>query len=156
MGKIKTIELTPEQRIALEKGYREGHSHAFRLRCHMILLKSQQRSSAQIAQMLGCCEVVVNTWLQRYQAQGLEGLHTKPGRGRKAILNAETDLAQVKAVVQSNRQRISLAKAQREEALGKNFSQKTLERFVKNIVLVLAINASENVPPRSHARQFTS
>jgi transposase len=152
MGKIKTIELTPEQQAELEKGYHEGHSHAFRLRCHMILLKSQQRSSAQIAQMLGCCEVVVNTWLQRYQAQGIGGLHTKPGRGRKAILNAETDLAQVKAAVQSNRQRISLAKAGLEEVLGKNFSQKTLERFVKN--MVLAINESESVPPRSHVRQF--
>lgn len=154
MGKIKTIELTPEQRTALEKGYREGHSHAFRLRCHMISLKSQQRSSAQIAQMLGCCEVVVNTWFQRYQAQGLEGLHTKPGRGRKAILNAETDLAQVKAAVQRNRQRISLAKAELEEVLGKNFSQKTLERFVKD--MVLAISASENVPIRSHVRKFIS
>ena len=154
MGKIKTIELTPEQRTALEKGYREDPSHAFRLRCHMILLKSQQRSSAQIAETLGCCEVVVNTWLQRYQTQGLDGLHTKPGRGRKAILNPETDLAQVKATVQSNRQRISLAKAELEEALGKNFSQKTLERFVKN--MVLAINASESVPPKSHVRQFIS
>jgi transposase len=154
MGKIKTIELTSEQQATLEKGYREGHSHAFRLRCHMILLKSQQRSSAQIAHMLGCCEVVVNTWLQRYQAQGLQGLHTKSGRGRKAILNAETDLAQVQAAVQSNRQRISLAKAELEQALGKNFSQKTLERFVKN--MVLAINESENVPPKSHVRPFIS
>ena len=104
--------------------------------------------------MLGCCELVVNTWLQRYQAQGLEGLHTKPGRGRKAILNPETDLAQIKAAVQSNRQRISLAKAQLEEVLGKNFSQKTLERFVKN--MVLAINESESVPVRSHVRQSIS
>ena len=104
--------------------------------------------------MLSCCEVVVNTWLQRYQTQGLDGLHTKPGRGRKAILNPETDLAQIKAAVQSNRQRISLAKAELEEVLGKNFSQKTLERFVKN--MVLAINASENVPSKSHVRKFIS
>lgn len=120
----------------------------------MILLKSEQRSSAQIAQLLGCCEVVVNTWLQRYQAEGLQGLHTKPGRGRKTILNPETDLAQVKATVQSNRQRISLAKAELEEALGKTFSQKTLERFVKN--MVLAINDSESVPPKSHVRKLIS
>ena len=154
MGKIKTIELTPEQRAALEKGYREGHSHAFRLRCHMILLKSESRSSTQIAQMLGRCEVVVNTWLQRYQAQGLDGLRTRPGRGRKAILDAQTDLAQVKEAVRGNRQRISLAKAELETALGKNFSQKTLERFLKNMVLV--INASESVPPKSRARKSMS
>jgi hypothetical protein len=32
MGKTKTIELSTEQRAALEKGYRKGHSHAFRMR----------------------------------------------------------------------------------------------------------------------------
>jgi hypothetical protein len=46
MGKTKVIELSLEQRAALEKGYRKGHSHSFRMRCQMVLLKSEQRSSA--------------------------------------------------------------------------------------------------------------
>jgi len=41
---------------------------------------------------VGCCEVVVNTWLKRYQEQGLAGLQIKAGRGRKAILNQKIDL----------------------------------------------------------------
>ena len=60
MGKIKSIELSGEQRVDLEKGYQVGESHAFRRRCQMILLKSDGRSSAQVAQILGGCEVVVN------------------------------------------------------------------------------------------------
>lgn len=154
MGKIKTVKLTQAQRLALEKGYRTGHNHAFRMRCQMILLKSEQRTASEIANVLGCCEVVVNNWLKRYEAEGIEGLHTKPGRGRKPILDAEKDLHKVKQAVKANRQRISLAKADLETELGKSFSSKTLERYIKN--MVVAINESENVPQKSRARKSTA
>lgn len=151
MGKIKTVELSRAQRTALEKGYRTDSSHAFRLRCQMILLKSEQRTAAEIANVLGCCEVVVNNWLKRFEEAGIEGLQTKPGRGRKPILDTEGDLQRVKAAVKANRQRISLAKAELEKAMGKTFSQKTLERYIKN--MVLAINESESVPAKSRTRK---
>jgi transposase len=154
MGKIKTVELTRAQRAALEKGYRTGSSHAFRTRCQMILLKSEQRTAAEIAGLLGCCEVVVNNWLRRYESEGIEGLSTRPGRGRKPVLDAEQDLPRVKAAVAANRQRLSLAKAELEAELGKTFSTKTLERYIKN--MVLAISESESVPRRSRARKSTS
>ena len=143
MGKIKTLELTQAQRTALERGYRAGDSHAFRMRCRMILLKSERRTSAEIADILGCCEMAVNNWLKRFEAEGIEGLHTKPGRGRKPILDDEKDVARVKQAVQRSRQRLSLAKAELETELSKTFSQRTLERYIKN--MVRAINASESV-----------
>ncbi len=154
MGKRKTIALSAAQRAALEQGYREGVTHAFRLRCQMILLKSAARTSAEIADLLGCCEVVVNNWLQRYEAEGLEGLRTKPGRGRKPILDDEQDFARVKEAVQTHRQKLSVAKAELETALAKSFSHKTLERYIKNMVDV--INASENVLPKSRKRRLTT
>jgi transposase len=154
MGKIKTVELTGAQRAALEKGYRTGSSHAFRLRCQMILLKSERRTAAELAELLGCCEVVVNNWLKRYESEGIEGLRTRAGRGRKPVLDAEQDLPRVKAAVAANRQRISLARAELEAELGKSFSTKTLARYIKN--MVLAINESESVPQRSRARKSTS
>jgi transposase len=154
MGKIKTVKLTRAQRTALEKGYRTGSSHAFRTRCQMILLKSERRTAVEIADLLGCCEVVVNNWLKRYELEGVEGLRTKPGRGRKPVLAAGQDLERVKAAVAANRQRISWAKAELEAELGKRFSTKTLERYIKN--MVLAINESESVRPRSRARKSTS
>lgn len=58
MGKTKVIELTAEQRAELEKGYRIGKSHCFRTRCQMILLKSEKRTSVEVAEILGCCEMV--------------------------------------------------------------------------------------------------
>jgi len=44
MGKTKVVSLTAEQRAELEKGYRTEKSHCFRLRCQMILLKSEERT----------------------------------------------------------------------------------------------------------------
>ena len=154
MGKIKTPELTKAQRAALEKGYREGDSHSFRLRCQIILLKSEGRTSIEIAEILGCCEMAVNNWLKRFETDGIEGLHTKPGRGRKPILDAAKDLQPVRQAVQRSRQRVSLAKAELEAELGKAFSTKTLQRYIKN--MVVAINESESVPQRSRARKSTT
>ena len=151
MGKIKTVELTGAQRTALEKGYRAGPSHAFRMRCRIILLESERRTAAEIADLLGGCEVAVNNWLQRYEADGIDGLRTKPGRGRKPVLDAEQDLPRVEAAVAANRQRISIAKAELEAELGKTFSTRTLARYIKN--MVLAINESESVRSRSRARK---
>ncbi len=136
MAKTKGITLADEERAALEKAWRQGKSHEYRQRCRMLLLKSQLVNghylrSQEVAQQVGCCQVVVNTWLKRYQQHGLAGLSIKKGRGRKAILHAETDLAAVRLAVQNNRQRVSLAKAELVQELGKEFSTLTLKRFLK-------------------------
>jgi hypothetical protein len=124
MGKIKVIELSKGQRVELENGYKNGKSHSFRQRCQIILLKSEKRTSLEIKSILGCY------WLSRYETEGLKGLQTRVGRGRKTILK-EVDLEQIKAAVKENRQRISLAKAELEESLGKQFSLNSLKRFLK-------------------------
>jgi transposase len=79
-------------------------------------------------------EVVVNTWLKRYKEQGLSGLVIRKGRGRRSILQKDTDLAAVRRAVQNNRQRVSLAKAELEQELGKEFGVLTLKRFLKKTV----------------------
>jgi transposase len=153
MPKIKVMELSADQRAALEQGYRQGTSHAFRRRCEMILIKSQGRSSSDVAEIVGSCEMSVHNWVHRYQDQGINGLMTKAGRGRKAILQEE-DLESVQAAVAEHRQRLSVAKAELERALGKSFCQETLARFIKKTVA--SINESENVPAASRSRKFTN
>jgi len=130
MGKTKVIELTAERREELENGYRSGQTHSFRQRCQMILLKSEERTSVEVVRIVGSCEMTVNNWLQRYEAEGIEGLRTRPGRGRKAILQA-ADLEQVKAAVKQSRQKISVARAELETSLGKEFSHSSLKRYLK-------------------------
>lgn len=159
MPKVTVIELNSAARSALEQGHSNGASAAFRRRCQMILLKSQGRTSSQVAEIIGACEMSVHKWIHRYQDHGISGLQTKPGRGRKAILQ-EKDLESVRQVVAEHRQRLSVAQAELEQVLGKRFSQETLARFVKKTVG--AINESENVPAAaerlgavSHTRKFT-
>lgn len=153
MGRIKQVALNDEQRRALEAGYQEGSSHAFRRRCQMILLKSQGRTSSEIAKIVGGCHVAVNHWVDRYLQEGIIGLHTRPGRGRKAILQ-ECDLETVHAAIQEHRQRLSVAKAELEQTLGKSFCRKTLADFVKKTVV--SINESASAPDASRCRKFTN
>ena len=153
MGKIKVIKLDEKQKAELENGYRESDSHAFRQRCHLILLKSKGQTSLEAANVLGCCEMAVNNWVKRYLKEGIAGLKTRPGRGGKPILKVETDLEQVRAAVSRNRQRLSLVRAELEAELGKNFSHKTLNRFIKKtIVATNELGDGENA---SRLRKFT-
>jgi len=133
MGRIRSIELSAEARKSLEQGYKTGKSHGFRQRCQIILLKSEGRSSEEVATIVKCCEVVVNNWLTRFEKEGIEGLKTKAGRGRKATLNQARDVEAVKKAVRANRQRLKIAKAELEQDLGKEFSLRTLQRFLKSL-----------------------
>lgn len=133
MGRFIKITLDDRQRAALEDGYRHDKSHPFRQHCQLVLLKAEGRKSKEIAVIFRCCEKSINDWLHRYQAEGIEGLRIKGGRGRKSILSEEADAARVRQAVSQHRQRISQAKAALETDLGKEFSQRTLVRFLKNL-----------------------
>ena len=133
MTRLIRLTLNEEQRAALDHGYRHGKTHSFRLRCQMILLKSQGQPSHQIAERLGCCMISVNRCVVRYLAEGIEGFPIKTGRGRKAILSSDDDLEKVRLAIQENRQRIGLVRSQLEKELGKEFSTLTLKRFLKSI-----------------------
>jgi len=133
MSRLIILTLSDDERAALEKGFRHGTSHAFRTRCRMILLKADRLPSRQIAPLVDCGMMAVNGWVRRYQAEGIDGLRTRPGRGRKAVLDDQADLDRVRAAVQGHRQKISLARAELEAGLGKEFSDVTLRRFLKNI-----------------------
>lgn len=133
MGKIRKIELSKEQRQVLESGLRSGKSHSFRLRCQLVLLKSEGRSSKEVASIVKVNPVTVNNWLSRYEAEGIAGLKTKPGRGRKLVLEPERDMEMVRQTVVEERQRLSQAKLLLEQQLGKEFSLKTLKRFLKKL-----------------------
>lgn len=133
--KVKKIEVSAEAQLALEEGYRTGKSHCYRQRCQLVLLKLEGYKSKEIGGILGCCEMSVNNWINRFEQQGLEGLKTREGRGRKPILTGD-DLPLVRAAVQRERQRLSQAKAVIEQSTGKTMSKETLTRFLKVITAV--------------------
>ena len=140
MGKIRKIELSTEQLAELEAGIRTGKSHAYRQRCQLVMLKSEGRSSKEVAAIIKMNAITINNWLNRYELEGLAGLKTKPGRGRQLVLEPERDMGPVRWAVTQERQRLGQAKVLLEQQLGKEFSLKTLKRFLKK--LSAATNAS--------------
>jgi transposase len=79
------------------------------------------------------CEVSVNTWISRYNKEGLSGLRTKSGRGRKPLLSPIEDKASILAAIKSNRQRMRTAKAQWEAESGKKVCDSTFKAFLKTL-----------------------
>ena len=133
MGKTKIIELTAKQRAELEKGYRTGKSHCFRTRCQIILLKSEKRTSVEIAEVLGCCEMVVNNWLARYEKEGMKGLATRAGRGRPPILSQQNPehLQKVADEIKKHPNSVKTVVAVLEEDLDLTMHPETLKRYLK-------------------------
>lgn len=130
--KAKSIKLNSTQRAALENGYKTG-KRTFSKRCHIILLKSTDRTSKEVAEIVGTNPISVNSWVKRYEQSGIKGLHTKSGQGRKPILDKKQDKEKVKKAVKAERQRLKRAKDELEKSLNKTFSLKTLKRFLKNL-----------------------
>ncbi|GHT38362.1 hypothetical protein FACS189435_4670 [Bacteroidia bacterium] len=133
MGRVNTPQLTPEQRQALDSGFKTGKSHCFRMRCHTILLKSEGRNSKEVGNITGMSQVSVNSWLARFNSEGISGLHTKSGRGRKPIIVESEDREQILAAIKSNRQRLQTAKAEWEAQSGKKVGRITFRNFLKSL-----------------------
>lgn len=143
MGKTRIVILTDEQRQVLEKGYQNGNSHAFRKRCHIVLLKSEKRSSEEVSKILKMSEPSVNTWLNRYESESIVGLFTKKGRGRKPILNIETEETVVRDAIKVERQRLTETQAIIAQKLNKEFSTKTLKLFLKSLSADIIVSENQ-------------
>ena len=81
------LTLTDEQRRELE-GLRDTHPLAYlRERAAALLKLSQGQSGLQIAQhglLRRRQHGTVYEWVHRYEAEGIQGLYIRQGRGRKA------------------------------------------------------------------------
>ncbi len=72
------------QRI-LDRELRADRAKRFRT----VLLAKQGFTAPEIATCTGFSRRMVQKWVERYNAEGLVGLETKPGRGRKPPLTPE-------------------------------------------------------------------
>lgn len=131
--KKKFIELGDAEKITLQEGKKNGKTQAFQERCHCLLLSSEGYQVKELAQIFHVSEICVYGWLKRWEKGGIVGLRDKAGRGRKAILQAE-DLGIIKEKVQENAQRLKIARQKLKEELGREFSTKTLKRFLKSLI----------------------
>ena len=131
--KKKFIELTKAEKITLQEGEKNGKARAFRRRCHCLRLSSEGYQVKELASIFRVSEICIYTWLKRWEGGGIVGLRDKTGRGRRAILQPE-DLAIIKEKVQENAQRLKIAREKLKVELGREFSVKTLKRFLKSLI----------------------
>ena len=131
MGK-RYIILDADERATLEAGRHHHRQHQFRARCHGLLLSADGHSVAALMQVLHVSRTTVCAWFTRWETGGLAGLANAPGQGRPPVLTA-ADTAQVKAAVEANRQQLKEVTATLRQELNKDFSPKTLKRFLKSL-----------------------
>ena len=129
MGKIIKIELSESERIKLNFGYKEGSSHCFRMRCKAVLLKSEGLSSEAIGKIVEMTQISVNNWVKRYLLEGISGLETRKGRGRKPIMDCSDEEA-VRKAIENDRQSVNKAREAWQNAVGKEASESTFKRFL--------------------------
>jgi transposase len=127
--KIKTLILTKSERSELTLGFRTGESHCFRMRCRALLLKSEGLSSMQVGEQTEMTAQSVNGWVKRFETEGFKGLHTRPGQGRKPIMDCSDEDA-VRKAIESDRQSVRAAKEEWQKASGKEASELTFRRFL--------------------------
>ena len=82
--------------------------------------------------------ISVNSWVKRFMQEGITGLETRPGRGRKPIMDS-TDGEVVRKAIEEDRQSVGKAREAWQRATGKEASDLTFKRFLS----VLAQDISE-------------
>jgi len=153
MSRVNIPLLEEADRAALEALYKHSPNHTLRQRCQAVLLKAAGRPSLDVGEVVGLCDASVNSWVKRYRQEGINGLETKPGRGRKPLLTVAADQEGIRSAVADNRQRITLAKAEWESqrAAGEpGVGRDTFRTFLK--ALAADISASDGAQPTSLTR----
>jgi len=99
-------------------------------RIHMILLSDRHYTVLQIAELFECSEATVRTYIERFEADGLQGLQDRPrcGRPRKADAAAQDVIRQ------------ELAKPP--ETLGHHFGFWTLVTLCAHLATVFGLRLS--------------
>ena len=106
MRKPKVLELTEAQHLELDRGFRLGEKHCFRMRCRAVLLKSEGLSFVKAGAKTEMSFVSVNAWVKRYKEEGIDSLKPRFGRGRKPIMDS-SDEEVVRRAIQQERQCVS-------------------------------------------------
>jgi transposase len=99
------------------------------MRCRAVLLKAEGLSSAQAGEQTDMSLVSVNARVKRFLPEGVTGLQTRPGRGRKPIMDC-TDGEAVRAAIERDRQSVSKAGVAWQEATGQEAGDLTFKRFL--------------------------
>jgi len=92
--------LSEEVNKLLHIGMQSSKDKGFRNRCHAILLSHKGFCTKDIARI---CDInrkkTICEWIKKFKELGIEGLFSKPGRGRKNILSS-LSIKQVDTIIE--------------------------------------------------------
>jgi transposase len=147
MKPIQVPPLTAVQGSELDRLYRITKDPRLRTRAQMVLLSAEQGLKvSQIAAIVRESEATVLRWLNRYRAEGLEGLKDAPRPGRPSEVT-EAYRAELLAAVRRRPRSLdlpfSLWTLQRlvdhlAERTGSRVSDETVRRTLKQVDIVLS------------------
>ena len=86
-------------------------------------------TSEQIGEQTEMTHISVNSWVKRFESEGIKGLETRPGRGRKPIMDLSDEEA-VRKAIENDRQSVRKAKEALKQASGKEVSESTFRAFL--------------------------
>lgn len=127
------IKLEFSEVLTLEEGYKNVSHHQFKSRCHCLLLSHQGYDMVTLKTIFQVSHPTITNWFDSWEEQGIVGLWNKSGQGRKAILT-DSDKPLIKSKVQASPQQLKQVRLELKEELNKEFSTKTLQRFLKTLV----------------------
>ena len=126
-------ELSDDEKITLEEGYRNHKKPHFRNRCKSLLMSSEGYSTNEIARFFKVRTRTIYEWFNRWEKMGLAGLMISPGRGLSAPLDEcdGEDIKMIKEAIGENPQTLRDVCKDVSEKLGFEISKKMLRRFIK-------------------------
>jgi transposase len=96
-------------------------------------LKSEGHNSREVGSITGMSQVSTDSWLQRFNSEGILGLQAKSGRGRKPNIIASEEIECILEAIKSNRKHLQTAKAEWEAQSGKRVNEVTFRNFLKRL-----------------------
>lgn len=132
---MRYITLSEAQAKELKQGHLYGRTSSFRQHCHYILLSNDGYTIQQIADIYKTYRQGISKWFNRYEQEGIKGLHNKRRGHKPAILRIDNKLhvERVKSLVDANQQDLKVVLATLEDEDNLEMSIYTLRRFLKRL-----------------------
>ncbi len=74
MNRVNTPQLDEAAQAALASLHKKSPNHSLRPHCQLVLFKATGRTSKEVGDVVGLCQVSVNSWVKRYQESDINWL----------------------------------------------------------------------------------
>lgn len=125
------MKITDEILKELEYLKDKAKTQQERKRAHALVLWNNGKSKDEIAEIFGVSKRTIYNWINDFKATAIESLAIKKGRGRKPLLNTDSDKKIIKEQIEEYPHQPKRAYALSLENLPTTISYKTFQRYLK-------------------------